>query len=135
MLILAKKTNPAALTAVCQGLRGINKQHRWLWDTLESLPGVDVAASRASLKNRLCSLTSSVTTGFGGVKERNELAPTCPSSVDLVSSWAAGIMREWTQGDGRGGSSPREFGIVGCFAGATTQRSPPTLFLNSKTWA
>ena len=53
MLILAKKTDPAALTAVCYGLRRISEQHLWVWDTLESLLGVDVVATLSSLLNRL----------------------------------------------------------------------------------
>ena len=81
----------ATLTAVCQGLCRISEQHLY---TLESLPGFDVAATRSSLQNRLDSFSLSVTTSFGDVTARNELAPTCPSPVDLASSWAAGIMRE-----------------------------------------
>ena len=46
-----------AVLAICEWLR-ISEQHRWIWDTLESLPGVGVAATRSSL----------VTTSFGDVK-------------------------------------------------------------------
>ena len=45
----------------------ISEQHQWVWDTLESPPGVDVAATRSSLLNRLDSLSSPLTTGFGVV--------------------------------------------------------------------
>ena len=55
-------------TGVCDGLRRISEQHPWVWDTLESLPGVDNAATRSSLQNRLESLSSSATTGFGDIK-------------------------------------------------------------------
>ena len=65
MLVRAKKTGPAALTTVCDGLRLINEQHRLVWNTLVSFPGVDGATTRSSLPKRLYSLSSSLTTGFG----------------------------------------------------------------------
>ena len=44
----AKKTNPADLTLNLSELRGISKQHQWVWDTLKPLPRVHVAATRFS---------------------------------------------------------------------------------------
>ena len=36
--------------SMCDELRRISEQHRWVWGSLESLPGVGVAAIRSSLR-------------------------------------------------------------------------------------
>lgn len=93
MLVLAKETDPAALTAVCDGLRRISEQHRLVWDTLESLPGVDAAATRSSLLDRLYSLSSSVTTGLGDIKTtelsvlQRDLAQSSWRLLGQLASW------------------------------------------------
>ena len=51
-ILAVKKTDPAVLTVVYDGLRRISELHRLVWDTLESLAADDTTAPSSLIEPR-----------------------------------------------------------------------------------